>query len=106
MTPSKVASADDSQADRAGSSLQPWKTALAVILPVLAMALLAYQVCWLPVCLEGWGGRKGHGAQIRQLFGKTTCVPTGLATHSLLYGSGQDMSHKMHAHKGSQIRSH
>jgi hypothetical protein len=31
-----------------GSSLQPWKTALAVILPVLAMALLAYQVC---VCL-------------------------------------------------------
>jgi hypothetical protein len=28
-----------------GSNFQPWKTALAVILPVLLMALLAYQVC-------------------------------------------------------------
>jgi hypothetical protein len=45
VTPSKVAEPD---ADRSGSGggggLQPWKIALAVILPVLVVALLAFQV--------------------------------------------------------------
>lgn len=46
VTPSKVD--DSTNANRSdpggGSNMQPWKTALAVVLPVLVVALLGYQV--------------------------------------------------------------
>lgn len=46
VTPSKVADSSDpgSSSDGGGGGMQPWKTALAVILPVLVVALLALQV--------------------------------------------------------------
>lgn len=57
VAPNKVS--DEAQGDT-GGSLQPWKTALAVILPVLAMALLAYQVC-LPAVRDATALLEGSG---------------------------------------------
>lgn len=45
VTPDRVTATDTVDgAGGGGGAQQPWKTALAVILPVLAVALLAYQV--------------------------------------------------------------
>lgn len=49
VTPSLAAVAEGVARSDSGGGQQPWKTALAVILPVLAVTLLAWQVScgWL-----------------------------------------------------------
>jgi len=54
VTPDRVTVTDTAGSGAGGGAQQPWKTALAVILPVLAVALLAYQVS---CCGRGGGGR-------------------------------------------------